>query len=126
MARSNLALVREGDTTEPTPPEHLTPLGAEWWRAFVADLMAQGVAGQVDAHLVEQAAEMYEGRRVSQATVKKHGALLQGAHGLKKNPAVQKQLEYAREFRQVIKMINRQLEAATPETDGDDSPFDFG
>lgn len=126
MAKPALKLVDETGKSARSVPEHLGPVGARWWTERVAQLEAAGITGQVDLSLVEQAAEMYEGRRDAQEAVKKHGQMVKGRTGMKKNPAVAKHLEYGREFRQIMKQLARQIEDAVPETDERDSAFSFG
>lgn len=107
------------------PPAHLGGYGRECWRRLVAELVEERIVGQVSWDLLEQAAEMYEGRRRSQKTVERYGDLIDGRTGRKKNPAVAKQLEYAREFRQVLKEIGREKDRATPRAEDDDDPYTF-
>lgn len=125
MAKPDLAVVDGGRSDALDPPEHLGEDGRACWNEQVEDLQRLGVVDQVDLSLVEQAAEMYEGRRQAQRAVAKHGQMVQGRKGLKKNPAVSKHLEYGKEYRQCIKEIARLKASATPRDDESDDPFTF-
>jgi P27 family predicted phage terminase small subunit len=124
MAKPKLAVVDGGAAGRTPAPAHLGKDGREWWHRQVAELGELGVLGRVDLTLVEQAAEMYEGRRQAQRAVDEHGQLVKGRTGWKKNPAVSKQLEYAREYRLCVRELAKLKALASPHSD-DDDPFDF-
>ena len=124
MAKPKLAVVDGGAGDEVAAPAHLGEDGRRWWRRQVAELTELGVLDRIDLTLVEQAAEMYDGRRQAQRAVDEHGQLVKGRTGWKKNPAVSKQLEYAREYRLCIREIAKLKALASPHSD-DDDPFDF-
>lgn len=124
MAKPKLAVVDGNRDSRLDPPDHLGEHGRDCWNRHIEELEEAGVLGRVDLSLVEQAAEMYEGRRQAQRAVAKHGQMVQGRTGLKKNPAVSKHLEYAREYRQCASEIAKLKAIAQPLADADD-PFDF-
>lgn len=112
------------DDSLPDPPDHLDEIGREEWWKRVEQLDEFGVlhSDDVDLGLLEQACEMYEGRRQCQKAVRDHGQLVPGRNGVKKNPASSKQLKYAKEWRLCMKELREQVREAEPE--GDEDEFD--
>lgn len=106
------------ETGLPAAPAHLGEEGRECWNHHLRDLQAAGVLDRVDLTVIEKAAECYEAGKIAWKSVQKFGSIVRGrGKEIKKNPAVSKHLEYAREYRQYAKEIARIKAGANPEPD---------
>lgn len=101
-------------------PPQLGEYGREEWRRRVDELASAGVLEEVDLGLLESACEMYEESRRCQEAVAKHGHLVKGRNGVKKNPASAKHIKYRKEYRLCLKELRAMVKEATPKLDDDE------
>lgn len=111
----------DADPAGPEPPEHLGRVGRQEWNRRVERLVKAGVLEDIDLSLLEQTCEIYESRRAAYQALEKHGIVVEGRKGVKKNPAAAKLKSYATEFRQCLRQLREMKDDA--DTSGDDDTF---